>query len=120
MKFSMAEQTRLATLRHGPAPLPGDTDDALRRLLAEEDSGVLADRTWLAGGAGPNWDALRARLTAIPRPVFPLEGRDALALGATPGPAVGAALRRVRDWWLAQGCTADRSACLEMLRAAPI
>ena len=120
MKFSMAEQTRLATLRHGPAPLPGDSDDALRRLLAEEDSGVLADRTWLAGGAGPNWDALRARLTAIPRPVFPLEGRDALALGATPGPAVGAALRRVRDWWLAQGCTADRSACLEMLRAAPI
>ena len=120
LKFSMAEQTRLATLRHGPAPLPGDTDDALRRLLAEEDSGVLADRTWLAGGAGPNWDALRARLTAIPRPVFPLEGRDALALGATPGPAVGAALRRVRDWWLAQGCTADRSACLEMLRAAPI
>jgi poly(A) polymerase len=120
MKFSMAEQTRLATLRHGPAPLPGDSDDALRRLLAEEDSGVLADRTWLAGGAGPNWDALRARLAAAPRPVFPLEGRDALALGATPGPAVGAALRRVRDWWLAQGCTADRSACLEMLRAAPI
>ena len=120
MKFSMAEQTRLATLRHGPAPLPGDSDDALRRLLAEEDAGVLADRTWLAGGAGPNWDALRARLAAAPRPVFPLEGRDALALGATPGPAVGAALRRVRDWWLAQGCTADRSACLEMLRAAPI
>ena len=120
LKLSVAEQTGLATLRHGPTLLPGDTDDALRRLLAEEDPAALAGRNWLAGGAGPNWDALRTRLAAMPRPVFPLEGRDALALGAIPGPLVGAALRQVRDWWLAQGCTADRSACMEMLRAALI
>jgi tRNA nucleotidyltransferase/poly(A) polymerase len=120
LKFSVAEQTSLAALRHGPTPLPGDTDDTLRRLLAEEDAALLADRTWLAGGAGPTWDALRARVSALPRPVFPLEGRDALALGASPGPPVGVALRQVRDWWLAQGCTADRSSCMEMLRSALI
>jgi poly(A) polymerase len=118
LKFSVLEQTRLATLRHGPTPLPGDTNDALRRLLAEEDSGTLVDRTWLAGGGGPDWNDVRARLAAMPRPVFPLEGRDALALGAAPGPAVGVALREVRDWWLAQGCTADRTACMNRLRAA--
>jgi poly(A) polymerase len=117
LKLSVAEQTRLATLRHGPSPLPAATDGELRRLLADEDAGVLADRTWLAGSSGANWDALRARLATIPRPVFPLEGRDALALGAPPGPAVGAALRQVRDWWLAHGCIAGRSACMEILRA---
>ncbi len=117
LKFSVAEQTRLATLRRGPIPLPGDDEDQLRRLLAEEDAGLLADRTWLAGGTGLEWDTLRARLTALPRPVFPLEGRDALALGAAPGPAVGAALRKVRAWWLEQGCTPDREACVAALRS---
>ena len=116
LKFSVAEQARVVALRRGPTPQPSDTDIALRRLMAEEDAAALADRTWLAGGTDPNWDALRARLAATPRPIFPLEGRDALALGAAPGPRVGVALRQVRDWWLAQGCVPDRSACLEMLR----
>jgi poly(A) polymerase/tRNA nucleotidyltransferase (CCA-adding enzyme) len=118
LKFSTAEQVRLAALRYGPTPLPGDADDELRRHLADEEAAVLADRTWLAGGTGSQWDCLRARLVSMARPVFPLEGRDALALGAAPGPAVGAALRQARAWWLAQGCTPDREACLEALRQA--
>ena len=118
LKFSTAEQVRLAALRQGPTPLPGDSDDELRRHLADEEGVVLEDRTWLAGGVGSQWDGLRARITSMPRPVFPLEGRDALALGAAPGPAVGAALRQVRAWWLAHGCTPDHEACLEALRQA--
>jgi len=118
LKFSTSEQVRLAALRHGGTPLPGDTDDELRRRLAEEEAGVLIDRTWLAGGAGEQWDGLRGRLAALPQPVFPLEGRDALALGATPGPAVGAALRQVRNWWLSRGCTPDREACIDALHRA--
>jgi poly(A) polymerase/tRNA nucleotidyltransferase (CCA-adding enzyme) len=106
LKLATAERDTLVALRHGPVP-PLDGEGALwRRLLADEDASVLAARTWLAGGFGPAWNAARARLLATPRPTFPLEGRDALALGAAPGPAVGAALRATRAWWLNGGCRA--------------
>ncbi len=117
LRMSAAERDRLAVLRHGPTAHPGDSDAALRRLLAEEPADVLVDRAWLAGGAAPDWAALRARLAAMPRPVFPLEGRDVLALGETEGPRVGELLRAVRQWWLDGGCVADKEACrAELLR----
>jgi poly(A) polymerase len=43
--------------------------------------------------------------------VFPLEGRDVLALGEPEGPRVGALLRAVRQWWIDAGCIADLAAC---------
>ncbi|HTR16628.1 MAG TPA: CCA tRNA nucleotidyltransferase [Acetobacteraceae bacterium] len=115
LRLSTAERTRLAALRAGAAPHPGLDAADLRRALAAESAEVLIGQTWLAGGTGPDWDALRARLAATPSPVFPLEGRDALALGFTPGPEVGRALRAVRAWWLAGGCVADAGACRDML-----
>jgi poly(A) polymerase len=108
LRFSTAETAWLDAMRQpAPAPSPADDDNALRRLLADTPTDVLIARSWLAG-APPD---LRARLAAMPRPRFPLAGRDAVALGLRPGPAVGAALARVRAWWLAGGCTADRVAC---------
>ena len=68
-------------------------------------------RAWLAGQG-----AMVPQIEAVVRPVFPLVGRHAVALGLTPGPAIGAALRHVRDWWLAGGCRADQAACLGELR----
>ena len=85
------------------------TTRRLRRLLAETDPGVMLDRTWLDGATGPDWAALRARLAAMPRPVFPLEGRDVLALGLPPGPQVGALLRAwCGTWWLAAAAVGAR------------
>ena len=131
LRLSTAERTRLLALRSGPVPVPGADDGALRRMLAgldpRLDAAVLLGRVWLAEAGDarqgdpyrgkPRWADLRARLEALPRPVFPLAGRDALRLGVPPGPAVGALLGAVRDWWLAGGCTADRAACLERLAA---
>ena len=104
LRLSAAEAERLAALR---GPPPAGDDAALRRALADTDPAILAGRSWLAG-QNP---AMRARLGAIPRPVFPLEGRDALALGVPAGPRVGALLRQTRAWWLAGGCVADAAAC---------
>ena len=56
-------------------------------------------------GAWPAWQ----------RPVFPLEGRDVVALGVPAGPGVGALLRDVRQWWMDGGCTAGPAACLAKL-----
>ena len=71
-----------------------------------------------APAAEPAWISLRARLARLPRPVFPLEGRDVLALGEPPGPSVGALLRATRAWWLEGGCTGGVEACrAELARA---
>jgi len=116
LRLSGTERDRLAALRHAPAARP-DMDDAdLRRLLADTEPAILRDRTWLDGGNAPEWEALRTRLDALPRPVFPLEGRDVLAFGIAPGPQVGALLRAVRAWWVAGGCDADAAACRAELK----
>ena len=116
LRLSNAERERLLALRGAPAPRPGDGDDALRRLLADTDADILIGRSWLAGAATPEWTRLREHLAQLPRPIFPLEGRDVLALGLSPGPDVGAALRKVRAWWLAGGCGANAAACRTELR----
>jgi poly(A) polymerase/tRNA nucleotidyltransferase (CCA-adding enzyme) len=119
LRLANDERARLSALRSGPVPSPSDDDDALRRMLADHDQAVLIDRTWLAGGNRPGWARLRERIAAMRPPVFPLEGRDVLALGLAPGPQVGALLRSVRCWWLDRGCTPDRTACLaELARQA--
>ena len=111
LRLSTAEAARLAQLAAGPAPALADSDDALRRLLADTPADILAGRSVLAGAPA----ALRDRLAGLQRPVFPMEGRHALALGARPGPGVGDALREVRAWWMAAGCLPDERACLDRL-----
>ncbi|MEO3475053.1 CCA tRNA nucleotidyltransferase [Roseomonas sp. CAU 1739] len=115
--------------------LPGP---ALRRVLAQADrqwrgtyaKALLRDRSWLAqalpredwfvpdawSGDADAWSALRRRIDAEPVPEFPIAGRDALALGLPPGPAIGEVLEQVRSWWIARGCDDDRDACLAELR----
>jgi poly(A) polymerase/tRNA nucleotidyltransferase (CCA-adding enzyme) len=107
LRLSTAERNRLIALRHPDMP-PDDADDAaLRRALTVTAPDVLIGRAWLAGRSA----ALRDRLGAIPPPVFPLQGRDLLAAGVPPGPALGQMLQRVRQWWLDGGCVADADAC---------
>ena len=119
LRLSSAEAGRLERLRAVPAPGPDADDAALRRLLADHRADAVAARASLAeadGDAPPHaWTAWHDRLRRTPNPTFPLAGRDAVRLGAPPGPAIGAALAAVRAWWLAEGATPDRAACLERL-----
>lgn len=113
LKLSNEDRDRLVRLLTTPSPQAGDDDGALRRLLADHAPRDLIDRVWLDGGP----ESLRQRLAAMARPVFPLEGRDVVALGIAPGPIVGSLLRQVRQWWLEGGCTADKAACeAELIR----
>jgi len=111
LRLSAHERAMLLALV-GDAPTDSMDDAALRRMLAETPPLALLGRAWLAGG-GP----VVARLQATPVPVFPLEGRDVVARGLSPGPAVGEHLRAVRAWWLDGGCIASRADCLAALAA---
>ena len=115
-RLSAAEAARLGALMVPNHLRPDDDDAALRRALADTPNEVLVDRIWLAGHAGPGWEALRARLLRMARPVFPLQGRDLAVLGMKPGPDMGEALRAARAWWLEGGCVADAAACLARVK----
>ncbi len=111
LKFSRAEADRLHALRTTPTPTPGMSDADLRRLLAGFTKDIVIGSAWLAAADATTSVALATRIAATKTPIFPLAGRDALALGAAPGPAIGAVLAQVRAWWLAAGCTADAHGC---------
>jgi hypothetical protein len=106
----------LLALRAAPLARPEDDDNVLRRRLADTATDVLVDKTWLSGGGQAEWNSLRERLRSMPVPVFPLEGRDLVALGLSPGPRVGELLRIVRAWWIAGSCAADADACRAQAR----
>ena len=117
-RLSAAEAARLEALMMPNHLRPEYDDAALRRALADTPSEVLVDRIWLTGRAGPGWEALRARLLRMARPVFPLQGRDLAVLGMKPGPGMGEALRAARAWWLEGGCVAGAAACLARVKEA--
>jgi poly(A) polymerase/tRNA nucleotidyltransferase (CCA-adding enzyme) len=87
LKLSDAERSRLVSIQAAPLLAPNADDAALRRALADWAADSLIDRGWLADGA--DRAALRSRLGAMARPVFPLKGRDVLALGVTARRAIG-------------------------------
>ncbi len=104
LRLSRAERARLVAYR-APPPDPAD----LTRALADTAPEILAGRALLAGQPD-----LAARIRALPVPVFPLAGRDVLALGLPPGPEVGRLLAETRARWLAAGCP-GAEACRAML-----
>jgi poly(A) polymerase len=108
LKMSNGDRDRLLRLMATPGATGSDAD--LRRLLADHLPADLIDRTRL-----DHDPMVRQRLSGMKRPVFPLEGRDVVAVGIPAGPAVGAVLRDLRQWWLDGGCVADRRACLAEL-----
>jgi len=118
LKFSLAEARSLRFLQESAKPDAGIDAAAFRRWRAQHAAVALETQEaalWLTDardGAAPLRAALRATLHAEAAPVFPLQGRDFLAAGASPGPALGALLARVEAFWMGGGCVADHTACL--------
>lgn len=110
LRFSTAERERLVALVAGPAPAMEEAP--LRAAIATLGREVVLGRLILAGAG----EDVLARAAAEQVPAFPLRGRDLGGLGVGAGRAMGALLREVESWWLADGARADRDACLAEAR----
>ncbi len=123
LKLPGHERDRLLALAdtlHKPFPVDvAAGEQLLYRIgaVAFRDRLMLA---WAQSGVGPDcsrWHALAGLVRdAAPR-VFPLKGRDLIALGAAPGPALGALLTEIEDAWVAGGFKLDRAGLLDLARA---
>lgn len=124
LRLSGEERTRLGRLlesakNHEAAIAVSDRYPALLRpwLARQGSHAAAAEALWMAEAAdGLDRAGLRATVAAMEVPVFPVLGRDLLALGMPPGPAVGLLINALRDWWLAGGAEAPRDACLDEAR----
>ncbi|NHN87684.1 CCA tRNA nucleotidyltransferase [Acetobacter conturbans] len=128
LRLSRAESDAVLAMLGEPVPHPARilTEEDGLRLLAELPREIWLSRTWLAEarekaeGDTPHseapWQTLRQMLSDLPMPVFPLAGRDLLAMGLPPGPKIGDLLAVVHTWWKGNGCRADKEAALAYLR----
>lgn len=114
LRLSNVERDRmLATLAAVSAfsPFPDARSErrALYRLGEEAfRDGVFQAFAWSAAPDGQAWKQLYHLPDRWPAPVFPLGGRDIVAV--PPGPAIGALLRAVEAWWIEQDFAPDEAA----------
>ena len=115
LRLSNAEATRLAALA-GPAPTPGMCEKGQKAFLYRMGREAFQDRALIAfarSGAAlddEGWRALASLAAGWPIPVFPLKAADFIARGLTPGPALGAALKRAEEAWIEAGFPMDKDA----------
>ena len=117
LRLTNAERDRmLAALaaRAAFSPLPGAraARASLYRLgePAWRDGLGLAFAERLAAAEEAAWKALYDLPERWPVPRFPLSGRDIVGRAMPSGPAVGAMLRSVEAWWIAQDFVPDEPA----------
>ena len=122
LRLSRAEAGRLYAWADAPEPDPGMSDAELAKILYRGGVEGVLDRLRLAiareaeAGHGEAVAALDRQLDfarAWKRPAFPVGGRDLVARGVEPGPAVGARLRELEEAWIDSGFALDRE---ELLR----
>jgi poly(A) polymerase/tRNA nucleotidyltransferase (CCA-adding enzyme) len=117
LRWSREEAGRFAAARELAGLREAASEAGLRRLLAARGPEAARDAAYIAEAWGEPgaWPDLRARIAAAAVPVFPLHGRDLLALGVPPGPEMGRVLAGLRARWMEGGCTATRTDLLAEL-----
>jgi poly(A) polymerase len=130
LRLSTRQKHRLAVMIRRPYPVEVNAGpDANRRALyhlgpeSARDlallawSSELAEQTRSRLGRSNRWTALLHDIDAWRPIAFPLNGRDAIALGIPPGPRMGALLRQVEQWWECQGYRPGHSECMQQLQS---
>lgn len=113
LRLSNAELSAITTaVDAGPAlertELQAELRAAAYRLGAD---GIEAGLAQAAAIGGRDVGVTVAAFGAVrdwPIPQLPVTGGDLVAAGMRPGPAIGAVLRSLEEWWIARGFAPDR------------
>ena len=120
LRLTGAEKDRLLAMRRAAGAVAGAMDTAAVRRAAYRDGiEAVRDALFLSWSDAPDdarYGGSVAALTDWSPPVFPLRGRDVLALGVPKGPRVGRLLSTVEDWWISGDFAAGPADCLAELR----
>jgi len=119
-KLSNAERDRMEKAAAlAPTLSPDLSSHAAHIVIQAAGNQALADAAGLRAcdGNPAQWDRLRRLAWEWQAPEFPVKGRDLAALGLQPGPEMGRLLKLAEAWWIEGDFTADRSACLDHLKA---
>ncbi|RAK57972.1 CCA tRNA nucleotidyltransferase [Phenylobacterium deserti] len=118
LRLSNAERDRIEAALDPSHPLsPAMTSHQVRQALYALGAQAFIDRAKLlwAQSGGEGWDRLIEQAAGWNPPALPVNGADAMAAGLPKGPLVGAALKQVETWWIAQDFPADRDETLSVL-----
>jgi poly(A) polymerase len=123
LRLSNAQGRAVANLREAMPPSPGLRDNERKVVLYQtgaETFGRAVRLAWAEGDAAPddeNWRGLLDLAADWAIPDLPVSGADLIAAGMQPGPALGAELARLEDWWVAGGFTATKAELLAKVSA---
>ena len=123
LRLSNAEAARLLALS-GPAPTPGMCEKGQKAFIYRMGRQAFQDRALIAFARSraplddAGWRALAGIAADWPIPIFPLTAADFLALGLTPGPRLGAALKSAAEAWVEAGFPMNREALAIIARTA--
>lgn len=126
LRLTNAEFDRLAAMADGWWHIAAATDPhAARGLLYRlgpekfRDRSMLAwARSWSEGAADDRWHDLVLLPDRWAAPTFPLKAADFLSRGVEKGPALGAAIRRAEEAWIADNFPMDAAALARIADAA--
>ncbi|MFN3891439.1 MAG: CCA tRNA nucleotidyltransferase [Beijerinckiaceae bacterium] len=128
LRLSNAHEARLVAAAralvawHGRETPPGER--SLRAALYRHGRQAAVDGLVLAQAESPaavedsKWRAALAFLLEAPDLKLPVSGADFIARGVSPGPAMGAALKRFEDAWIAADFPSDAQAVARLADAA--
>jgi poly(A) polymerase len=115
LRLSNAEAERLIALDLWWRMTPAAGDQTARALLYRLGPQAFADCVLIAwsrapaGAADTAWHALASLPQHWKAPVFPLKAADFMQRGIAPGPALGQAMRRAEDAWIAADFPDERA-----------
>jgi poly(A) polymerase len=115
LRLSNAEAERLVALDLWWRITPAAGEQTARALLYRLGSQTFTDRVLIAwsrapaGVADTAWQALAGLPQRWTAPVFPLKAADFMRRGIAAGPALGQAMRRAEDAWIAADFPDERT-----------
>jgi poly(A) polymerase len=123
LRLSNAQGRAVAQLREAMPPSPALRDNERKVVLYQTGAETFARTVrlaWAESDATPDdkdWRGLLDLATDWAIPDLPVSGADLIAAGMEPGPALGAELARLEDWWVASGFMATKEELLARVSA---